>query len=82
MAEPTKFIATHTVQANETLSHLALKYYGSAAREKWMLIYEANKGVIGKDPGVLKPGWVLKIPAEQQDAPPSTQGAGHRLGQE
>ncbi len=79
MAEPTKFIATHTVQPNETLSDLALKYYGSASREKWMIIYEANKGVIGDNPGLLKPGWVLKIPAETQE-PAASKSSASRAG--
>lgn len=67
MAEPTKFMATHTVQPGETLSHLSLKYYGSTDRSKWMMIYEANKGMIGDNPAVLKAGWVLKIPVEKQE---------------
>lgn len=57
-----EYIAEHNMQADETLSHLALKYYGSAVREKWMVIYEANKAVIGDDPNHVKPGTVLKIP--------------------
>lgn len=63
-AQPAKieYIAEHTMKADETLSHLALKYYGSAVREKWMVIYEANKAVIGDDPNHVKPGTVLKIP--------------------
>ncbi len=61
-AAAAKYIAEHTVEASETLSHIALKYYKSAAKEKWMLIYEANKTVIGDDPNVIKPGQVLKIP--------------------
>lgn len=57
-----EFKAEHTVASGETLSGLALKYYGSAEREKWMAIYEANKDVIGADSNVIKPGQVLKIP--------------------
>ena len=57
-----EYIAEHTMKADETLSHLALKYYGSAVREKWMIIYEANKGVIGDNPNHVRPGTVLKIP--------------------
>jgi len=57
-----KIIAEHTVAAGETLSHIALKYYGSAAKEKYMAIYEANKDIIGDNPNVVKPGQVLKIP--------------------
>ncbi len=58
----TEYIAEHTLTAEETLSHLALKYYGSAVKEKWMIIYEANKDVIGDNPNHVRPGMVLKIP--------------------
>jgi nucleoid-associated protein YgaU len=54
--------AEHTVAEGETLSDLALKYYGSAVEEKWMAIYKANKAVIGDNPNIIKPGQVLKIP--------------------
>ena len=57
-----KIVAEHTVAKDETLSHIALKYYGSAVKEKWMKIYEANKDVIGDDPSHVSPGQVLKIP--------------------
>lgn len=57
-----EYIAEHVMRDDETLSHLALKYYGSAIREKWMVIYEANKDVIGPDPAHVHPGTVLKIP--------------------
>jgi nucleoid-associated protein YgaU len=50
----------HTVAAGETLSHLALKYYGKA--NDWKEIYELNKDVIGDDPGKIKPGQELIIP--------------------
>lgn len=52
----------HVVESGETLSHIALKYYGSAAKEKWMAIYEANKGVIGENPNRIKTGQELVIP--------------------
>ncbi len=61
-AAVSKMIAQHTVAPDETLSHIALKYYGSAAREAWMAIYEANKAVIGPNPGLIRPGMVLNIP--------------------
>ena len=57
-----EYIAEHTIAAGETLSHVALKYYGSAAKDKWMPIYEANKGVIGDNPNRVSVGMVLKIP--------------------
>jgi nucleoid-associated protein YgaU len=52
----------HKVVSGDTLSGLALKYYGSAAREKWMAIYEANKATIGDNPNVIRAGTELIIP--------------------
>lgn len=54
--------ATHTVAAGETLSQIALEYYGSGSREDWMAIYEANKETIGDNPSLIKPGQELQIP--------------------
>jgi len=62
-----KVIAEHTVKAGETLSHLSLKYYGSAVREKWMHIYEFNKDVIGDNPSMVREGAVLRIPELPKD---------------
>jgi nucleoid-associated protein YgaU len=50
---------THTVVPGDTLSGIAKKYYGKAAR--WPEIYEANKGII-KDPNLIYPGQVFVIP--------------------
>jgi nucleoid-associated protein YgaU len=61
-APATKFVAEHTVEEGDTLSGIALKYYGSATKDMWMVIYNANKSVIGDDPNLIKPGQVLKIP--------------------
>lgn len=55
-------LTTHKVVAGETLSGIALKYYKSSTRESWMKIYEANKAVIGDNPGMIKAGQELKIP--------------------
>ncbi len=62
--KPVEILATHTVKEDETLSHISLKYYGSAYREAWIIIYEANKDVLGGTPEkfVMRPGQVLKIP--------------------
>jgi nucleoid-associated protein YgaU len=57
-----KFIAEHTLAADETLSHLALKYYGHATPPYWNLIYEANKEIIGDNPNRVRPGLLIKIP--------------------
>ena len=65
-----KFIAEHTLTAEETLSHLSLKYYGHATRPYWMVIYEANKEVIGDNPALVRPGLVLNIP----ELPPNFKG--------
>ena len=56
-------MAEHTVAEGETLSSISMKYYDSADKDDWMAIYEANKGVIGDNPNVIKPGQVLKIPS-------------------
>lgn len=53
---------SHTVARGETLSQIAQTHLGSAA--KWREIYEANRGVIA-DPDRLKPGTVLRIPAQK-----------------
>jgi len=55
-------VAQHTVKQDETLSHIALKYYGSALTPFWTFIYEANKAVIGANPNYIKTGTVLQIP--------------------
>jgi nucleoid-associated protein YgaU len=57
-----KVIAEHKVGDDDTLSHIALKYYGHATKEYWMLIYEFNKDVIGDNPGIIRPGTMLKVP--------------------
>ena len=51
---------THVVEAGDTLSALALKYYGDAAR--WPEIYKANREVIGDDPSKIYVGQKLTIP--------------------
>jgi len=57
-----KFIGEHHVASGDTLGQIALNYYGHATREYWMVIYEANKVVIGDNPGMIRPGTVLQIP--------------------
>ena len=57
-----RIIAEHTLTPDESLSHLALKYYGSAYEPYWRVIYEANKETIGDNPGRVRPGMVIKIP--------------------
>ncbi|HEX9797930.1 MAG TPA: LysM peptidoglycan-binding domain-containing protein [Anaerolineales bacterium] len=57
-----KIKAEHEVKEGETLSGLALKYYGSASEANWKKIYEQNKAVIGDNPNSIKPGLRLRIP--------------------
>ena len=61
-ASEVKYLAEHTVAAGETLGDIALKYYNSAVKDKYMAIYEANKATIGDNPNLIKPGMVLNIP--------------------
>jgi nucleoid-associated protein YgaU len=60
--KPNKPVKKHTVASDETLSHIALKYYGSAVKDKWMIIYEANKDLIGDNPNIIRAGMELVIP--------------------
>ncbi|MBW6454562.1 MAG: BON domain-containing protein [Trueperaceae bacterium] len=49
----------YTVASGDTLSHIALRYYGSAGRGSYMQIAEAN-GIA--DPNKIRVGQKLKIP--------------------
>ena len=53
-------IRHYTVKEGDTLSGIAKKFYDDAA--KYMVIYEANKDLIGDDPNAIKVGQELKIP--------------------
>lgn len=66
-AQATKVKAMHTVKDGDTLSHLALKYYGHATKPYYMAIYEANKELIGDNPNRVKLGLELKIPELPDD---------------
>ena len=59
-------IAEHTVEEGETLSHIALEYYGNAGPTYYTAIYEANKDVIGDNMNVIKPGQKLAIPPKPE----------------
>lgn len=56
-----KVIARYTVKKGDTLSAIAKEYYGSGSRKYWELIQKANMDLI-KDPNMIKPGQVFKIP--------------------
>jgi nucleoid-associated protein YgaU len=51
---------TYTVKSGDTLSRIAKEHLGDA--NAYMKIYEANRDQL-KDPDVIKPGQVLKIPS-------------------
>lgn len=50
----------YVVQSGDTLSGIALAYYGNA--NLWPTIYNANAGVIGGNPNLIITGQVLYIP--------------------
>jgi nucleoid-associated protein YgaU len=50
----------YTVVAGDSLSKIAKREYGDA--KQWPRIFEANRDVI-KNPDLIHPGQVLKIPA-------------------
>ena len=50
---------TYTVVGGDSLSKIAKKIYGDANR--WKEVFEANKDTI-KNPDLIRPGQVLKIP--------------------
>ena len=52
----------YKVEKDDTLQKIAKKFYNSYS--KWQPIYEANKEII-KDPNVIKPGLMLKIPVNR-----------------
>lgn len=61
-AKADAILTTHTVVAGETLSGIALKYYGHATPEYWNKIKDANKELIDKHKGNIIAGDKLIIP--------------------
>ena len=51
---------TYTVKSGDSLSKIAKQFYGDA--KQWKKIFEANSDSI-KNPDLIHPGQVLKIPA-------------------
>jgi nucleoid-associated protein YgaU len=66
-AEAPKVIAEHTVVKGDTLSGIALKYYGNASEKHYMYIYDKNKDVIGDNPNMIMVGIKLNIYALPED---------------
>ena len=52
-------VQEHTVVSGDNLSYISKQYYGTT--NNWKAIFEANKDVL-KDPNLIRPGMVLKIP--------------------
>jgi len=51
---------TYTVKSGDSLSKIALKYYGKS--DSWRNIYDKNKSVIGKNPNNISAGMKLVMP--------------------
>ena len=58
---PPPAVRTYTVVGGDSLSKIAKREYGDA--KLWTKIFEANKDTI-KNPDLIHPGQVLKIPAQ------------------
>jgi len=66
-AKQTKIITTHTVQPDETLSHIALKYYKRATPPFWKFLLEHNKEVLKGNERNVRAGMELEIPELPDD---------------
>jgi len=60
VVEAKKVVKKHVVVSGDTLSGIAKKYYDDAG--KYMVIYKANKELIGDNPDLIQPGMDLIIP--------------------
>lgn len=61
-AKKPALMTKHTVEADETLSHIALKYYKHATPPYWKFLLEHNQDVLKGDEKSLRAGMVLEIP--------------------
>lgn len=64
----------YTTSADDTLWSIAQKLYGDGTL--WHMIYDANKNVIGEDPGRIEAGQPLSIPEAGGPAPVRPSGGG------
>ena len=63
-----KIITVHTVESNnQTLSHVALKYYKHATPPYWQYLLEHNKEVLGGSEKNIRMGMKLEIPELPDD---------------
>lgn len=61
-------ITTHTVESNnQTLSHIALKYYNHATPPYWQYLLEHNKEVLNGSEKNVRMGMELEIPELPED---------------
>lgn len=68
VAKPTtKIITTHKVQPDETLSHIALKYYKRATPPFWKFLLEHNNEVLKGNERNVRAGMELEIPELPDD---------------
>lgn len=61
-AKKQDLIATHTVKQDETLSHIALKYYKHATPPYWKLLLEHNSDLLKGNERNVRTGMELEIP--------------------
>ncbi len=62
-AKKPTIITVHTVESNnQTLSHVALKYYKHATPPYWQYLLEHNKEVLGGSEKNIRMGMKLEIP--------------------
>ena len=54
-------LAQYKVVGGDTLRTISQKFYGTP--DKWQVIYDANKAIIGANPDLIKPGQMLSIPS-------------------
>lgn len=57
--------ATYTIRSGDSLASISEATYGS--EKYWKFLYEANKGVIGADPGALGVGDVIQLPPKPKN---------------
>jgi nucleoid-associated protein YgaU len=61
ISQPGEQSTMYTVQKGDTLWEIAEKHYGKGKGAKYTEIVKANSPPV-KDPDMIQPGWVLRIP--------------------